>query len=182
MDVPCETLLGDAVATVQGRLGTVNSVNVARLIMQTVTFFFATARLAFPDPQGPAHEVVFYVPSGAAGHAAAGCVAVRCGLPVKIVACNNANGALHAFLNPLTPGQLRAPAPRQTNSPAMDISMPYAESLGSVIVFVSSSALASPACIDHAFLSVAFFVLVTATTLSGCWPWPEAQPRMCWRS
>ena len=129
MDVPCETLLGDAVATVQGRLGTVNSVNVARLIMQTVTFFFATARLAFPDPQGPAHEVVFYVPSGAAGHAAAGCVAVRCGLPVKIVACNNANGALHAFLNPLTPGQLRAPAPRQTNSPAMDISMPYAESL-----------------------------------------------------
>ena len=69
--------------------------------------------------------MTFFVPTGACGHVAAAGLAVLCGLPINVVASNNANGALSAFLDPEQGGQLVPPPAIMTNSPAMDISIPY---------------------------------------------------------
>ena len=70
------------------------------------------------------------IPSGAAGHLSAGALAVRMGLPsAALLASVNANDSLHRLLRagtlaagPAAPGGRPV---RVTNSPSMDICMPY---------------------------------------------------------
>ena len=101
-------------------LGSVNSVNVVRLIVQTVHYFYAYLRAT---PPGATAAVEFAVPCGAAGHLSAGLLAVEMGLPARLVAATNANDALHRLLSS---GELRpGAAVRRTVSPSMDIQVPY---------------------------------------------------------
>ena len=101
------------------RLGTVNSINWARVAAQTVYYFkgyFATTR-------GEGDAVDFAVPSGNFGNILAGHVAKRMGLPIRrLILATNENDVLDEFFRS---GRYRVrPAAEvvATSSPSMDIS------------------------------------------------------------
>ena len=119
LDVPMEACFRDAPFKRLHALGSVNSVNVVRLLVQSVHFFYAYLRVC------PAADrtVQFAVPCGAGGHLAAGLLALQMGLPARLIAATNANDAMHRVLST---GVLHAGRPsRPTASPSMDIQMPY---------------------------------------------------------
>lgn len=119
LDVPMEACFRDAAFKKRHSLGSVNSVNVVRLLVQSAHFFFVYLRLR-PEARG---LVEFAVPCGAGGHLAAGLLALQMGLPGRLVAATNANDALHRLLSN---GVLMAGVPtKQTVSPSMDIQVPY---------------------------------------------------------
>ena len=64
LDVPMEACFADKQFKARHSLGSVNSVNVVRLIVQTVHYFYAYLRAA---PPGATAAVEFAVPCGAAG-------------------------------------------------------------------------------------------------------------------
>lgn len=112
------------------RIGTVNSINWARLLAQVVYYFsgyFAAVRHSTGSAAGVplAHlpPVSFAVPSGNFGNICAGHVARMMGLPIrKLVLATNENDVLHEFF---TRGVYRvrgAAETHHTSSPSMDIS------------------------------------------------------------
>ncbi len=101
------------------RIGTVNSINWARVAAQIVYYFkgyFAATRAA--DEQ-----VSFAVPSGNFGNILAGHVARKMGLPIRrLILATNENDVLDEFFRT---GRYRVRTPdetHQTSSPSMDIS------------------------------------------------------------
>ena len=75
-------------------LSSANSINIGRLLPQSVYYFYAASRLAKPGEQ-----IVFSVPSGNFGDMMGAVVAKQMGLPVKkIVASVNDNDAFPRFL------------------------------------------------------------------------------------
>ena len=75
-------------------LSSANSINIGRLLPQSVYYFYAASRLARPG-----EPIVFSVPSGNFGDMMGAMVAKRMGLPVrKIVASVNDNDAFPKFL------------------------------------------------------------------------------------
>ena len=119
LDVPMEACFADGAFKARHKLGSINSVNIVRLLVQTVHFFYTYLRVC---PEAT-REVSFVVPSGAAGHVCAGALALRMGLPAsRLVAATNSNDALHRLLD----GGKFSPAPASTTaSPSMDIQVPY---------------------------------------------------------
>ena len=119
LDVPMEACFADSAFKARHKLGSINSVNIVRLLVQTVHFFYTYLRVC-PDAT---REMPFVVPSGAAGHVCAGALALRMGLPAsQLVAATNSNDALHRLLDSGT----FFPAPASTTvSPSMDIQVPY---------------------------------------------------------
>lgn len=124
-------------------LGSVNSANIARLLVQAVHFFYLYFRVASEtsvspvSPVSPAPPVSpvspvlpvppppleVAVPSGAAGHVSAGILAQQMGLPITLLGATNANDALCRLLGA---GRLvRGGSVTHTLSPSMDIQMPY---------------------------------------------------------
>ena len=95
LDVPIEACFRDAAFKSRHHLGSVNSVNIVRLLVQTVHFFYAYLRV---EPAA-ARALPFAVPCGAGGHMAAGVLAIEMGLPARILAATNANDALHRALS-----------------------------------------------------------------------------------
>jgi threonine synthase len=90
----CQAILKDAFQDSVLRqavdLGAVNSINIARIIAQSVYYFTTAAALGAPD-----RAVSFVVPSGNFGDAFAAYVAHRMGLPIRrIVAATNSNDIL----------------------------------------------------------------------------------------
>ena len=119
LDVPMEACFRDAQYKARHRLGSVNSVNIVRLLVQAVHYLYVHLRL---DPTAT-RTVEFAVPCGAGGHLAAGLLAIQMGLPIRLIAATNANDALHRVLST---GSLRTGiATQPTASPSMDIQMPY---------------------------------------------------------
>jgi len=75
-------------------LSSANSINIGRLLPQSVYYFYAASRLAKPG-----EPIVFSVPSGNFGDAMGAVVAREMGLPVKkLVASVNDNDAFPRFL------------------------------------------------------------------------------------
>jgi threonine synthase len=107
------------------RIGTVNSINWARLVAQVVYYFAgyfqATARA--PAMGGELPKVSFAVPSGNFGNICAGHVARMMGLPIaQLVLATNENDVLDEFFRT---GVYRVRASQdthETSSPSMDIS------------------------------------------------------------
>lgn len=112
---------GDLVFKREHRIGTVNSINWARLLAQVVYYFagyfHATKGL------GEGAEVSFTVPSGNFGNICAGHVARMMGLPIRrLVLATNENNVLDEFFRTGT-YRVRASAETfETSSPSMDIS------------------------------------------------------------
>ncbi|MCE2509809.1 MAG: threonine synthase [Alphaproteobacteria bacterium] len=95
------------------RLSSVNSINWARILAQTVYYFAAALKLDAGQP------LAFAVPTGNFGNVYAGYVAKRMGLPVrKLVIGTNRNDILFRFF---TEGAMTVRNVEPSLSPAMDI-------------------------------------------------------------
>lgn len=101
------------------RIGTVNSINWARLLAQVVYYFAGYFQATTKD----AEKVSFTVPSGNFGNVCAGHVARQMGLPIdKLVVATNENDVLDEFFRTGV-YRVRAGADtHETSSPSMDIS------------------------------------------------------------
>ena len=110
---------GDLAFKRQHRIGTVNSINWARLLAQVVYYFAGY----FQATKSNADKVSFAVPSGNFGNICAGHVARCMGLPVaQLVLATNENDVLDEFFRTGT-YRVRATAEtHETSSPSMDIS------------------------------------------------------------
>ena len=99
------------------RIGTVNSINWARLLAQVVYYFAGY----FQATTSNAQRVSFAVPSGNFGNICAGHVARTMGLPIdRLVLATNENDVLDEFFRTGT-YRVRSTA-HETSSPSMDIS------------------------------------------------------------
>ncbi|MDE2146090.1 MAG: threonine synthase [Burkholderiales bacterium] len=99
------------------QIGTVNSINWARLLAQVVYYFAGY----FQATTGPGQRVSFAVPSGNFGNLCAGHLARMMGLPIsRLVLATNENDVLDEFFRTGT-YRVRAGAV-ETSSPSMDIS------------------------------------------------------------
>ena len=109
----------DAAFKQRFRIGTVNSINWARVAAQIVYYFKAY----FAATQAEDDEVCFAVPSGNFGNILAGYVAREMGLPVRrLILATNENDVLDEFFKT---GRYRVRAAAETlstSSPSMDIS------------------------------------------------------------
>jgi threonine synthase len=112
------------------RLTSANSVNVGRLLPQSVYYFHAIAQLQASVAHGPSSvaqgfspaEIVFSTPSGNFGNLTAGLMAKRGGLPIaRFVAATNANDVVPAYLET---GRFEPRPSMATLSNAMDVGHP----------------------------------------------------------
>lgn len=109
-------LFADVAFKQQYHLRAINSINIARVLAQTVYYFYAYFQLA---KQGQAGKVNFSVPTGNFGDIFAGYLAKKMGLPVnKLILATNENNILERFVNEgiYQPGEFH-----MTYSPSMDI-------------------------------------------------------------
>ena len=103
----------------QYKIGTVNSINWARLLAQVVYYFAGY----FQVTQSNDEQVSFTVPSGNFGNVCAGHVARQMGLPIaKLVVATNENDVLDEFFRTGVYQVRGAAATYETSSPSMDIS------------------------------------------------------------
>jgi threonine synthase len=101
------------------RIGTVNSINWARLLAQVVYYFAGY----FQATQSDAERVSFAVPSGNFGNICAGHVARMMGLPIaRLVLATNENDVLDEFFRTGTYRPRATSETHETSSPSMDIS------------------------------------------------------------
>jgi len=99
------------------RLGSANSINIARLFPQTFYYFFAVGQLL-----NRGLPIVVSVPSGNVGNLSAGLIAKQMGLPVhRFIAATNANSILPEYL---AAGEYVPRPSLATLSNAMDVGNP----------------------------------------------------------
>jgi threonine synthase len=100
----------------QCSLTSANSINIARLLPQSVYYAWAWKQI------GTDQSIVFSVPSGNFGNLTGGIIAKHMGLPVeKFIAATNANDVFPKYLET---GEFNAMPSKQTISNAMDVGMP----------------------------------------------------------
>jgi threonine synthase len=116
----CQRIIKELFADVDFKhryhLRAINSINIARILAQTVYYFYAYFKLAH---QGQAQKVNFSVPTGNFGDIFAGYLAQRMGLPInKLILATNENNILERFVREgvYQPGEFHS-----TYSPSMDI-------------------------------------------------------------
>jgi threonine synthase len=103
----------------QYKIGTVNSINWARLMAQVVYYFAGY----FQATRSNAEKVDFTVPSGNFGNVCAGHVARMMGLPIgKLVVATNENDVLDEFFRTGVYRVRGSADTHETSSPSMDIS------------------------------------------------------------
>jgi threonine synthase len=101
------------------RIGTVNSINWARLLAQVVYYFAGY----FQATTSNGEQVTFAVPSGNFGNICAGHVARMMGLPIRqLVLATNENNVLDEFFRTGTYRVRTSAETHETSSPSMDIS------------------------------------------------------------
>ncbi|MDQ6679511.1 MAG: threonine synthase [Pseudomonadota bacterium] len=108
------------------RIGTVNSINWARLLAQVVYYFVGYLQATTAPARGgngALAEVSFAVPSGNFGNICAGHVARMMGLPIRrLVLATNENNVLDEFFRTGTYRVRAGHETHETSSPSMDIS------------------------------------------------------------
>jgi threonine synthase len=103
----------------QYKIGTVNSINWARLMAQVVYYFAGY----FQATKSNTEKVSFAVPSGNFGNVCAGHVARSMGLPIdKLVVATNENDVLDEFFRTGVYRVRGSADTHETSSPSMDIS------------------------------------------------------------
>ncbi|MFT6589233.1 MAG: threonine synthase [Rhodoferax sp.] len=101
------------------KIGTVNSINWARLMAQVVYYFAGY----FQATQDSLEKISFTVPSGNFGNVCAGHVARMMGLPIdKLVVATNENDVLDEFFRTGIYRVRSSADTHETSSPSMDIS------------------------------------------------------------
>jgi threonine synthase len=103
----------------QYKIGTVNSINWARLLAQVVYYFAGY----FQATQNESQRVSFSVPSGNFGNVCAGHVARQMGLPIdRLIVATNENDVLDEFFRTGVYRVRGSADTFETSSPSMDIS------------------------------------------------------------
>ncbi|WP_040950083.1 threonine synthase [Gorillibacterium massiliense] len=111
-------LFADVAFKQEYHLRAINSINFARILAQTVYYFYAYFRVAEQGVQA-ASVVNFSVPTGNFGDIFAGYLAKKMGLPVgKLILATNENNILERFVNE---GVYEPSEFHMTYSPSMDI-------------------------------------------------------------
>ncbi|CAM8634014.1 ThrC Threonine synthase [Oxalobacteraceae bacterium] len=101
------------------KIGTVNSINWARVVAQVIYYF----RGYLAATQHNQQQVSFTVPSGNFGNICAGHIARMMGLPIrKLVVATNENDVLHEFFQTGSYRVRKSSETLHTSSPSMDIS------------------------------------------------------------
>ncbi|MGZ8295450.1 MAG: threonine synthase [Telluria sp.] len=101
------------------KIGTVNSINLARVVAQVVYYFRGYLAATTSNDQ----KVSFTVPSGNFGNICAGHIARMMGLPIdKLVVATNENNVLDEFFRTGVYRVRKASETYHTSSPSMDIS------------------------------------------------------------
>jgi len=101
------------------KIGTVNSINWARVVAQVVYYF----RGYLSATKNNSQRVSFTVPSGNFGNICAGHIARMMGLPIsKLVVATNENDVLHEFFQTGVYRVRKSAETLHTSSPSMDIS------------------------------------------------------------
>ena len=109
----------DAEFKVRYSIGTVNSINWARVAAQVVYYFKGWLAVTTRDNQ----EVSFAVPSGNFGNICAGYIAKRMGLPIRrLILATNENNVLDEFFRTGVYRVRKTDQVAHTSSPSMDIS------------------------------------------------------------
>lgn len=116
----CQRIIKELFADVNFKheyhLRAINSINIARILAQTVYYFYAYFQLRNNGAEG---KINFSVPTGNFGDIFAGFLAQKMGLPInKLILATNENNILARFVNEgvYQPGEFRG-----TYSPSMDI-------------------------------------------------------------
>ena len=111
-----KSIFSDVPFKTEYSLGSVNSVNWARVLAQMVYYFYAFFRV---QEQTGAEQVQFAVPTGNFGDILAGYLSARMGLPVhRLILATNENNILSRFFNT---GEYSIGEVVPTLSPSMDI-------------------------------------------------------------
>ncbi|XP_029792148.1 threonine synthase-like 2 isoform X1 [Suricata suricatta] len=123
LDEPIKAVFADVAFVKKHNLMSLNSINWSRVLVQMAHHFFAYFQCApslDPEPLPPVEVVV---PTGAAGNLAAGCIAQKMGLPIRLVVAVNRNDIIHRTVQQ---GDFSlSEAVEQTLASAMDIQVPY---------------------------------------------------------
>ncbi len=105
------------------KIGTVNSINWARLLAQVVYYFAGYFQATSGRMQAEQERVSFTVPSGNFGNVCAGHVARMMGLPIdRLVVATNENDVLDEFFRTGVYRVCSSAHTLETSSPSMDIS------------------------------------------------------------
>ncbi|CAM9392283.1 unnamed protein product [Lampetra fluviatilis] len=127
LDEPIRRLFADSEFSSRHGVISINSINWGRVLVQVAHHFYAYLRCtdggggAEEEEEMPTVEVV--VPTGAAGNAAAGCVARRMGLPIRLLCAVNQNDVVHRALQS---GDFSVDgAVKPSLASAIDIQVPY---------------------------------------------------------
>ena len=109
-------IFGDLNFKASYSLASINSINWARLLAQTVYYFFAWGKVYH---ETASEEVCFSVPTGNFGDIFAGFIAKKMGLPIrKLIIATNENNILTRFVQH---GDYSLGPVKETISPSMDI-------------------------------------------------------------
>jgi threonine synthase len=114
-----KAVAGDLAFKRKHRIGSVNSINWARLVAQVVYYFAGY----FQATKSNEERVSFAVPSGNFGNVCAGHVARMMGLPIeRLIVATNENDVLDEFFKTGRYRVRAAAETQETSSPSMDIS------------------------------------------------------------
>ncbi|KAM6202352.1 threonine synthase-like 2 [Rhynchocyon petersi] len=123
LDEPIKAVFADEGFVKEHNLMSLNSINWSRVLVQMAHYFFAYFQCAPSMNEDPLLPMEVVVPAGAAGNLAAGCIAWKMGLPIRLVATVNCNDIIHRTVQhgdfSLSKGI------KSTLASAMDIQVPY---------------------------------------------------------
>lgn len=121
LDIPIKNILTDSDFVKKHNICTINSINLGRILMQTVHYFYAYSKLL--DLSDISHSTVtFSVPTGACGNISGGFLSKLMGLPIQIISACNENDIIDRAVNT---GIFSKRNVVVTSSPAIDIQVPY---------------------------------------------------------
>ena len=123
LDRPIEAVFGDVAFRKKHSIGSVNSVNICRVLVQVAHFVWSALK-------ADSNDINFYVPTGAGGHVTAGVIARRMMIEdvsteIKLHICTNENDAFHRILSTGVVSSSRRENIAKTVAPSMDIGVPY---------------------------------------------------------
>ncbi|XP_047637526.1 threonine synthase-like 2 isoform X2 [Phacochoerus africanus] len=123
LDEPIKAVFADVAFVKKHNLMSLNSINWSRVLVQMAHHFLAYFQCAPSLDTHPLPPVEVVVPTGAAGNLAAGCIAQKMGLPIRLVVAVNCNDIIHRTVQwgDFSLSETIKP----TLASAMDIQVPY---------------------------------------------------------
>jgi threonine synthase len=122
LDVPIKKVLSDPSFVAENQLCSINSINLARVAIQSAHFFYAYAQLVSSEMIGKS-SIIASIPCGACGDLVGALMAREMGLPVRLVASVNENDIVKRTMDT---GRFQTGAQvHVSTSPSMDIQVPY---------------------------------------------------------